>query len=143
MPSPDATTAQLAFSALLVLISGGFVWHHLAAWEAARCHPENLKAIEFARRQFRRRMQASLMVGFVGLAIAGALLIHDTLLIAMYWVGILLVVIWILLLAIMDALSSFTFLKQQRKRHLVEQAELQAELLREIKRRRDTGTSDN
>lgn len=83
------------------------------------------------------------MVGLVGVAIAGALLIHDTLLTAMYWVGVLLVVLWILMLAIIDALSSFAFLKQQRKRHLVEQAEIQAELLREIKRRRGPDGSGN
>lgn len=132
-----SVSMQLAFSALLLVISAGLIWHHIRVWNTAKIDPENLRAIEFARQQYRRRMNASGLVGVVGITVLAGIWIHDPFVAACYWLGVLLLVLWILLLAMFDALHSFSFLRRQRRRHLVEQAELQAQLLREIRRLRE------
>lgn len=126
-----------AFCALLLAIAAGLMWHHTHAWNIAKIQPENLRAIEFARAQYRRRMLASGLVGVVGLAILSAVSIRDAFMAACFWMAMLMLVLWILALAMIDAAQSFKFLRQQHRRHLVERAELQAELLREIRRLRE------
>lgn len=79
-----------------------------------------------------RRLQASGMIGLVGLAmLCGQFVPRDwPRTIAMLWSGIMLVVLWVMLLAMADALATHQHFARIRRENLAEQAKLQAELRR-------------
>jgi hypothetical protein len=84
---------------------------------------------DFYARRHRRRLQISGLLGLVALAIVGGLWVHDPLLTGIYWLGVLLLLVWIILLAMVDASASHGFFTRLRARQLADRATLQRELL--------------
>ena len=132
---------------LLVFAAGWFVRWHVSAWRAlgeraSRLDPEE---IDFRRRQLRRRTQTSAMLGLVGIGmLVGRLLIvwraHPTL-ILLFWLGVVLLVLWLGLLAVADMVATRYYFSRLRHNYLVEQARLQAQL-RRMERTRGNGQAD-
>lgn len=81
------------------------------------------------------------MIGVVGVAIIAADLIRSPLLVVFYLAGLVLMVCWILLMAVVDLLSTQTYLREARKRRLAKKGELEAEVrrLRKLYRGKDDG----
>ena len=92
---------------------------------------------EFFRRRYRRRMQSSGMLGIIGLLIPGHLWVRDNAMLALYWTGVLGLLIWTMLLAVGDFAASRLYygtqVADQQTEHLL--------LKREIEKfRQETGS---
>lgn len=124
--------SHLVFAALLLVASGILLWVHARAWRVCQGEQLDDSEFDFRRRQFRRRMQASAMMG---IAVAVSLAITDPLMTAILWLVVLSLVVWMLLLASADMASSYHYYYQLRAKHTAEHASLQAQL--EAIRRRD------
>jgi heme exporter protein D len=132
---------NLAFAVFLIVVSAVLLCTHVRAWRETQRGDSDDKAVDFLRRQFRRRMQASLMIGVVGLTVIAGLWIEEGVISVFYWSGVLLIVVWIAILAIADLVNSRFYLNQIRDQHATERAALQAEVDR-IRRRDANGRSE-
>jgi len=132
--------SHLIFAAFLLVASGLLLWIHWRAWRACRGEELDEREFDFRRRQFRRRMQASAMIGVVGIAVVVSLAITDPMMTAILWLVVLSLVVWMLLLAFADMVSSYSYYHQIRAQHTAEHASLQAQLKR-IRRREGNGQS--
>ena len=126
--APYIMWSHLAFAAFLFVASGLLLWIHWRAWHACRSEELDERAFDFRRRQFRRRMQASAMIGIVGIAVVASLAIEDPLSAAILWLVVLALVVWMLLLALADMMSSYFYFYQIRAQHAAEHASLKAQL---------------
>ncbi|NIL96213.1 MAG: hypothetical protein GTO53_02665 [Planctomycetales bacterium] len=121
----------LSFALFLVAISAGLVIAHLHSWRGERAKDQTPGGHEavYAWRKFRRRMQASLMIGLTGVAIVvGNWLPADPLLYGIYWAAVILAVFWIVLLALADLIHTRRHFQRLRDQQLVEQAQLGQQL---------------
>ncbi len=130
--------SHLGFAAFLLGASVLLLWIHWRAWRAFRSQEIDEKAIDFRYRQFRRRMQASAMIGLVGVAVVVSLVVTDSMLTAVIWLVVLSLVVWMLLLAFADMVSSYFYYNQIRDQQTAEHASLQAQLDR-IRQREGNG----
>jgi hypothetical protein len=119
---------------VLCASSGGLIASHIRTWK--RLKDEDLDELEseFHRRQYRRRMQTSGMLGVLGMAIlVGQLLIlwvTSSLFILLYWGAVVVLVIWMALLALADMTATGVFYSREKSNSIVEHARLQSELRR-------------
>ena len=93
----------------LLVFSGLLVWTHMRGWRAAVRGDLDERDRLFAWRQFRRRMQSSTMIGIAAVAIMAApyvTSIASPLLSLFYLLGLFLLVLWIVLLAGVDAIAT-------------------------------------
>ena len=119
---------------------GTCVWQS-AAWKAQQQTGERSRQeLDFYRLRQRRRMQISLLLALVAVAIAAGALITDSLLIGLYWLGVLGVLCWIISLAMIDAWASQRFFMQLQSSDRPEQTLMQREL---VKRSRSHPHSDS
>ncbi len=119
----------LLFSAGLILTSLQLMAWHMKSWREADHGGLSERDAEFFRRQCRRRMQTSGMLGVIGLLIFGHLWIPDNTTLALYWAGVLGLLIWTVLLAVGDfAASRLHYRPQiadQQTEHLLLQREIE------------------
>ena len=137
--------SNLLVAGLLIVLAVALMTWHAAAWRTTREMERDEKALDFYRRQCRRRMQASAMLGIVGLGVAGGLWIDaqgDTILSIMYWCAVLLIVLWIGVLAAADWISSRYYYELLHSHHRTEHAALKAELDR-LRSREGNGRADH
>jgi hypothetical protein len=112
---------------LAAIAIGTYVWQS-SAWKSQ-------KQGEFSDHEsgfYRRRIQISLWLGLVALAIAAGPLITDALLVGCYWLVVLIALCWIISLALIDALASQRFYLQADLNDQAEQARLERELLKHL-----------
>jgi hypothetical protein len=126
----------------LLLASIALIVTHCRAWRDTQEYEANSGSFDFARRQFRRRMQASSLIGAVGIAIAASSWIPGTVAKALYWSGVLLVVVWIGLLALADLFGSRVHYQRVAAEHHAAHAALTAELKR-LQRRGGNGKPES
>ena len=118
--------------ALLLIVSSAalMVWH-VRTWRRLRQEESSEREQDFRRRQFRRRMQTSAMLGVLGAAIlVGQLLlpvIHSRMFLVIYWSGVLVLVFWIALLAIADVVATSFYYSREKSEFVIQHAKLQAE----------------
>ena len=128
----DVVAYTLVMLSLLAL-SVGLIAMNRRTWHRAQVE-ENSTPItrEFANSQYRRRVQASSMIGIVGVAIfLGQFTARYPLLWVFYWGGVILVLFWIILLALGDLVATQAYFHRVRREDLHEQARLHAELRRQ------------
>jgi hypothetical protein len=82
----------------------------------------------FYRRQFRRRVLASGMLGVIGLLMTASLWIQETSAQLTFWLGILFALLWVILLAITDWWASRTHFGRDQVLQTVERELLKAEI---------------
>jgi hypothetical protein len=139
--------SSIVVGLLLVLVAWWLVRSHLLGWHAVRQRANELdpEEIDFRRRQTRRRIQTSTMLGLVGIAmLVGRLLIvwrAPPTLILLFWGGVVLLVLWLGVLAVADMVATRYYFNRLREKYLVEQARLQAQL-RRMERTRGNGQAD-
>jgi len=109
---------------------------HLRAWRRAQdtAGKTDAKELNYRRRQLRRRMQSTAMLGGLAVALAvGNWLTVDRvgpLVFAVYWGCVVLVVLWVMLLAAADVVSTKHHFGHIRDGQRIEKAQLEAELRR-------------
>ena len=116
------------FGLFLVVISAALLWWHTNNWRVAKSRIEKDSDRLHAWRQFRRRVQASSMLGVVGVAVVLGQYIPISPMALIYWFIVVLVVLWIILLALADLVSTHLYLEEIRRDTIVEQTLLREEM---------------
>jgi hypothetical protein len=129
----------IILAAALLVAAGLLLARHLIVWRRADHGGLADRDYEFHRRQYRRRMQTSGLLGLVGLLMLGSLWIDDPLVGAVYWAGIAALVIWIALLAMTDWLASRLYYGRLAADQAVEHAAIKAEIARFHREQSDIG----
>ena len=136
------TWSSALVSSFLLLCAAGLMFSHVRTWRRFRELELEPEEFDYRRRQFRRRMQTSAMLGLLAIAIfVGELLVawSDSVWFGMsFCVGMLIVVIWVGLLAAVDIFATKHHYNRLRQSYVIEQAKLQAEL-RRIQAKRGNG----
>jgi hypothetical protein len=119
----------LLLSAALVLM----FWH-LRSWRSVQLDDLPPNEMDYYRRQYRRRMQTSALLGILAVAmVIGELLtrwVSSQLFIFIYWAATLVLVVWVALLAAVDIWATKYHFGELRQKYLIEQAKLHAEIRR-------------
>ncbi len=121
------------FPLLLVAVSILLVASHLSARRRAERRELEADQRDFLARQFRRRMQASVMIGLLGLALLAGVVFpwaNHPLAFAIYWIIVIVFTLWLIALAAADAISSTSHFRQQALEHRIHRAKLEALLAR-------------
>jgi hypothetical protein len=125
---------SLLVPALLLAAALGLMYWHGRVWQAVQSTELPESDHEFYRRQYRRRMQLSAMLGIVAIIlIAGEILswwIVSQVFSVLYLVAALLLVIWIALLLAADVWATRYHFDQLQHKNLIEQAKLHGEIRR-------------
>ena len=123
----------LMLGLLLLAAAAGLIASHVRTWHRARGNELESVEQDYRRRQYRRRLQASGMIGLVGILLPLGTLIplqlHPSLFV-FFWFGVMLLTVWIMLLALGDMFSTRNFARRAQRENLVRQAKLRAELSR-------------
>ncbi len=117
-------------SLLLIGLSGLLVDLHRRSWRTAQADQTLTQSdVRFARSQFRRRSQASGIIGVLGAAIGLYPLVpHEPLPITLYLLAISTACLAILLLAALDAWATRQNFNRLRSEHVAAQLQLAREL---------------
>lgn len=134
-PSAAKMLVSLIFAGLLVLLGLALLGRHARVWRLVRERETDERELAFARRQFRRRRRTSAIIVVLGLAVAGGELIRSPVVGLVYWLSILLLLVWILALAALDALASQQHFGAQRAVRDAEEAILLRQLRGDVESR--------
>jgi UDP-N-acetylmuramyl pentapeptide phosphotransferase/UDP-N-acetylglucosamine-1-phosphate transferase len=140
--------SSYVISAILLATSVALVVRHVRVWKRLKAEELDEREYIFRYRQFRRRLQTSVMIGLMGVAIVVGQVLMDLGVSwrskVWYWIGVLGLLLWILLLAVADAVATSAYYSRERSDLAVEHAKLQVELrnARERAGRRHNGKSD-
>ena len=119
---------------ILCVLSAGLITWHIRAWKRLQTADIDQREREFHRRQYRRRMQTSAMLGLLGVAIfIGQLLmtsVKSQLLLVIYWSCVLVLLLWMAILAVADMAATSFYYSREKNNYVIEHAKLQGELLR-------------
>jgi hypothetical protein len=122
--------AAFIISLSLLGLSGLLIDSHRRSWAAARDAaelPDRDK--RFALAQYRRRMQASSMIGLIGVAIGGGPLVpREPRPMALYLAMLLVSCAWIMLLSLLDVWATRQHYQRLRMEQLAKQLQLALEL---------------
>jgi hypothetical protein len=125
---------SLLISIFILSAALGLVYWHVCSWRKAQLADHAAGELDFYRRQFRRRMQTSAMLGILAVGLfVGELLtrwIGSELFLIVFWSAMLLLVVWVALLAAADIWATQYHFGKLRQKCLIEQAKLQAEIRR-------------
>jgi hypothetical protein len=115
----------LIVAACLVTISIAMLRAHVVAWRAYQAAQGDEAETGYRRRQFRRRMQMSAMLGFLALGLAAGhflvLWVHSNRFELAYWLVAMLVAVWLGLLAMVDIWATQRHFSRQRDAALFEE----------------------
>ena len=122
--------ATYIVSLLLIGLSGVLLDMHRRSWRKAQADPELGQAERrFALSQYRRRMQASGIIGVLGVAVGCEPLVpHEAVSFVLYLASILGACVAIVVLAAIDAWSTRQHFARLNGEHLAAQAKLAREL---------------
>jgi amino acid permease len=126
---------SLTLICLFMLLSAvALMASHVRTWRRVQQHDSTPDELDYHRRQYRRRMQTSALLGLLAVAIfVGQLVIvhvQPRLLLLAYWGAVLLLICWMALLAVADILATKHHFGRLRQTCIVEQAKLQAKIRR-------------
>jgi hypothetical protein len=140
------------FPAFVLLMAGGLVWSHVRTWSALKLEKERLVRAnvdqadaaaadyDYRYRQCRRRLQASSLLGLVGVALFVGQLIDfrkNPSFFVFFWCAVALLVLWIVLLALADVFATRMRNLRLSQERLIENAKLQARIRKAKERLRD------
>lgn len=119
---------------ILFLAAVGLIISHMRSWQAFQQQNLDEEEFDYRRRQFRRRMQTSAMLGLMAIAmLVGYVLtewLNSGLFAALYWLAVMGVACWVALLALVDIWATKHHFDRLRHHCVVEQAKLEIELRR-------------
>jgi hypothetical protein len=147
VPSTVDFLPSVLFALLILLASGWLMQTHVRTWQAVRRRAGELEAreLDYRRRQFRRRMQTSALLGAVGICVlVGKLLLvlrAPPLVVLFFWCGVMMLAVWLGLLAVSDMVCTQAYFRRLKQNYVIEEARLKAELQR-IKRTHGNGRAD-
>ena len=107
----------IAVSAALILISMALVWVHLRSLRGLPTAEADPARHRFGRRQFRRRVLASGIIGMIGIAILASPFVLDPTapVFGYYWLALLVSVALLFGLALLDLWDSHVYFRELRR----------------------------
>lgn len=121
-------------SVLLLLAAVGLMISHVRAWRAFQQQDLDPEEFDYRRRQFRRRMQTSAMLGLLGVALSVGyrltVWLGPEIFVTVFWIAVMLVACWVALLGLVDIWATKHHFGRLHHNCLVEQAKLKAEIRR-------------
>jgi hypothetical protein len=121
-------------SLLLLLSAVGLIISHVHSWHASLQKQLEADEFDYRRRQFKRRMQTSTMLGVLAIAMAVGyvltLWLRSDMFNGIFWMAMMALACWVALLALMDIWATKHHFGRLRQDYVVEQAKLQAEIRR-------------
>ncbi len=137
----DFTT--IAFSGFLIVLSAGLCVGHWRGWQGDQNLKPDERTLDYAQRKYRRRMQASVMIGVTGIAILiGEALPPRPLLLTFYWIAIVAWVVWIAVLACADMLATNFHYQDVQQDEIILKTQLENELRRSVHEPANNRASD-
>lgn len=137
---PLSNVVSIVFGIALVLLGLAFLRRHRRTWKARRADPALSKEEQsYYARQHRRRMLTSGLIAALGLLIPiGDFLFERkpapaALPLTLFWIGVLLIVLWVLLLGFVDLFATGIHAKDAMSQVNAEKAALERQL-EEIRR---------
>jgi len=128
----DLSVILLVSVPLLLIAAGMIVWH-IGAWRSFQQQELDAGERNYRWRQFRRRMQTSVMLGLLAVAFP----VGDVLTgripadwLVIYWLATILLACWIVLLGLVDIWATRFYFGRLHDKCMVEQIKVQAELRR-------------
>ncbi len=119
---------SILFGLCLCGLSAIMLMRNRAAWRTVDGTERDEGERSFQQRQYRRRGYATALIGVVGLSIILSVWVPDSTAAAFYWIGVILLVCWMALLAVADLIATRShfnrLLQDQRDERLVLEAEL-------------------
>ena len=138
----ETATATLLFSLFLAGVAAALIVSHLLAWRRATGRDLDERERTFVWRQFRRRMQASVMIAMVAVALpVGVWVPMRAVVFAGFWLVVVLVVLWIALLALADVIASRHHFGRIQHEQIIEHAKLHGELHRKRHKKNGRGAA--
>jgi hypothetical protein len=117
----------------LLALACWLVIGHLRAWRRAQQDEAESEELEFSRRQLRRRVQTSALLGLLAIGLCVGQLIpadrHPTLFVC-FWFGMLLLLAWMVMLALGDLVLGRQYVARLKLQRQIAEAQLNAELER-------------
>jgi len=122
----------LPFSGFALAGALGLLVWHVRSWRAQQAAGLDPRALEYHRRQFRRRMQTSSMLGLVALSLPFGVWILPLWpkVGVFYWGAVLFVLLWLGALGLVDMWATKHYYGRLRDHYRIEKAKLEAELRR-------------
>jgi hypothetical protein len=120
------TYLPLAVGGVLVGAAAMLIALHRQAWRSVDRGLAAQSEQNFAAAQYRRRVQTSAMIGVVGVLIAGGPWVPPGWVMAGYWLVVVLLVLWLVMLALADALASRLHFGRIEQQQTLERLRLQA-----------------
>ena len=133
---------SILFGLFLIAFAVLMLGQNAKAWRLAATDEMEERERDFRYRQYRRRLQANWMIAVIGLAVIVGVWVTEPLMAAAYWLGVVLVVAWMALLAVADVVATQMYYGRLRQEHRDERVLLEAEL-DQVKRRGSNGKPKN
>lgn len=137
---PLSNVVSIVFGIALVLLGLAFLRRHRRTWKARQCDPTiSDEERTYYARQHRRRMLTSGLIAALGVLIPiGDFLFERkpapaALPLTFFWIGVLLIVLWVLLLGVIDLFATGLHAKDAMSQVNAEKAALERQL-EEIRR---------
>ncbi|MBA3313817.1 MAG: hypothetical protein M3552_15535 [Planctomycetota bacterium] len=137
---PLSNVVSIAFGIALIILGAAFLRRHRRIWQERESDPAITdEERSFYARQHRRRMLTSGLIAALGVLIpAGDLLFTrkpppPAIALTLFWIGVLLVVLWVLLLGVIDLVATGLHANDAMGRVNAEKAALEHQL-EEIRR---------
>jgi archaellum biogenesis protein FlaJ (TadC family) len=131
--------AASLFVFVLMAIAGVLIISHVVSWQRYQQAPKEKIETDYRARQYRRRMQVSAMLVAAAVAMLIGVLISWRdwpSVFVLWWTGVVVLVGWIILLAMADALETRRFFRRVHHDRARDQVRWQAEFDRRKAERR-------
>ena len=126
---------HLIAAGVIVGVAVALLVRHARVWQRARTANLSAGELQFSFAQYRRRMQTSTMLAVVGGMIGGGPWVVAPLAVLLYWLGVIVLVVWIVLLAGADMLATRMHFAQLETEQHLRQIKLHAALEAERQKR--------
>lgn len=126
---------HLIAAGVIVGVAVALLVRHGRVWQRARAANLSAGDLKFAFAQYRRRMQTSAMLAVVGGMIGGGPWVIAPLAVLLYWLGVIVLVVWIVLLAGADMLATRMHFAQLETEQHLKQVKVHAALEAEQQKR--------
>ncbi|MEN6449938.1 MAG: hypothetical protein ABFC96_05570 [Thermoguttaceae bacterium] len=118
-------------STAMLLVASVMLWSHVRDWRIFQQAGLDAEELDYRRRQFRRRMQTSAMLGLLAIAlpvgIGLTIWLRSGWFFLFFCLGMILAVCWVILLAIVDICATRRHFGRVHDQHLLEKLKLEAE----------------
>lgn len=123
------------FPAVLLVLSVALIWRHVVVWREMQLEDLEPGQLRFFRQQFRRRVQASAMLGLLGVGLLIQQLIPGKEQPMLWTISLLIILgllLWVVLLALVDLWHTRFQARRLDQHAMVETAKMRAEIEREL-----------